>query len=59
MRVEKIYIAYDGTHFSNENDCKQYEEQNDYKKLFENYGDKIRFLWKRRTVDKKGRFVRI
>lgn len=52
MIVEKIYIAYDGTRFSNENDCKQYEEQNNYKELFENYGDKIRFY------GKEGQFIK-
>lgn len=46
MRVEKVYIAYDGTQFSNEKDCVEYEEQNNYKELFENYGDKIRFYGK-------------
>jgi hypothetical protein len=43
MRVKKVYIAYDGTQFSNEKDCVEYEKQNNYKELFENYGSKIRF----------------
>ena len=46
MRVESIYIANDGKRFSNESDCKHYEEQNYYKEFFNNYGSKIRFYGK-------------
>ena len=51
MRVEKAYIAYDGTRFYNEDDCKQYEEQNYYKEFLNNYGSKIRFY------EKDGHFI--
>ena len=43
MRVEKIYIADDGTKFFNEKECVTYENENSYKEFFENYGNKIRF----------------
>ena len=43
MRVETIYIAFDGTQFSNKKDCVEYEEKNNDKEFFENYGSKIRF----------------
>ena len=43
MRVEKAYIAYDGTRFYNEDDCINYERENSYNEFFKNYGSKIRF----------------
>lgn len=43
MKIEKIYIAEDGTKFLNEQECITYESENTYKLFFEHYGKNIYF----------------